>query len=415
MSDDASLAELRERLVAEVLATSGIRDERIAAALRDVPRHLFLPHLPPEEAYLDDAIVTKRDAEGQPISSSSQPAIMAIMLDQLDLAPGQRVLEIGAGTGYNAALISHIVGPSGTVVSVDIEADLVDRAREHLASAGYPDVTVVAADGAEGYPPGAPYDRVIATVGVSDLAPAWLHQTAPDARIVVPLDVRGSQLAVAFGRAGPAQAGSAGHWVSRSIAPCGFMRMRGSLAGPERTVVLQPGLSVMLPDGLTLADGQEVDGAALAAFLDGPPAEFATGVRASSLQVFWGLGLWLATGDRRSCGVAEEGPPAGGRGRRPARPGAAAPPRDAGHGRDRGLRRHRGAHHGPARGRRPIRPARAGGGRVRPARRGARRRPRRARAGLGPGGSARRGAAARGRLPAIVAGRARPVRPATRC
>ena len=141
VSDDASLAELRERLVAEVLETSGIRDERIAAALRDVPRHLFLPHLPPEEAYLDDAIVTKRDAEGQPISSSSQPAIMAIMLDQLDLAPGQRVLEIGAGTGYNAALIRHIVGPSGAVVSVDIEADLVDRAREHLASAGYPDVT----------------------------------------------------------------------------------------------------------------------------------------------------------------------------------------------------------------------------------------------------------------------------------
>jgi len=86
------------------------------------------------------------------------------------------------------------------------------------------------------------------------------------------------------------------------------MRMRGSLAGPERTVVLQPGLSLALPDGLMLTDGQEVDGAALAAFLDGPPAEFATGVRASSLQVFWGLGLWLATGDRRSCGVAEEWP-----------------------------------------------------------------------------------------------------------
>ena len=264
MTDGTSLAGLRERLVAEVLQTSGIRDERIAAALRDVPRHLFLPHLPPEDAYLDDAIVTKRDADGQPISSSSQPAIMAIMLDQLTLAPGQRVLEIGAGTGYNAALMRHIVGPSGTVVSVDIDADVADRAREHLASAGYPDVTVVAADGAEGYPPGAPYDRVIATVGVSDLAPAWLHQAAPGARIVVPLDVRGSQLAVAFGRSG-----SGGHWVSRSIAPCGFMRMRGSLAGPERAVVLQPGLSVMLPDGLTLADGHEVDGAALAAFLAG--------------------------------------------------------------------------------------------------------------------------------------------------
>ncbi len=315
MTDGTTLAGLRERLVAQALQSSGIRDEHITAALRDVPRHLFLPHLPPEDAYLDDAIVTKRDADGQPISSSSQPAIMAIMLDQLTLAPGQRVLEIGAGTGYNAALMRHIVGPSGAVVSVDIEADLVDRAREHLASAGYPDVTVVAADGADGYPPGAPYDRVIATVGVSDLAPAWLHQAGPGARIVVPLDVRGSQLAVAFGRTASAEPGSGGHWVSRSIAPCGFMRMRGSLAGPERTVVLQPGLSVMLPDGLTLADGHEVDGAMLAVFMDAPPAEFATDVRTSSLQLFWGLGLWLATADSRSCGVAEERPAGGGPGR----------------------------------------------------------------------------------------------------
>src|SRR5215470_1465140 len=282
VTEGMSLTGLRERLVAEVLRTSGIGDERITAALRDVPRHLFLPHLPPEDAYLDDAIVTKRDADGQPISSSSQPAIMAIMLDQLTLAPGQRVLEIGAGTGYNAALMRHLVGPSGAVVSVDIDADLVGRAREHVA-------------GADGYPAGAPYDRVIATVGVSDLAPAWLDQAGPGARIVVPLDVRGSQLAVAFGRSGSGE-----HWVSRSIAPCGFMRMRGSLAGPERTVVLQPGLSVML------ADGHEVDGAALAAFMDEPPAEFGTGVRASSVQVFWGLGLWLATRDRRSCGAAED-------------------------------------------------------------------------------------------------------------
>src|SRR4029077_1420949 len=89
-------------------------------------------------------VAPERPAPAQPISSSSQPAIMAIMLDQLTLAPGQRVLEIGAGTGYNAALMRHIVGPQGTVVSVDIDADLVGTAREHLASAGYPDVTVVA-------------------------------------------------------------------------------------------------------------------------------------------------------------------------------------------------------------------------------------------------------------------------------
>jgi protein-L-isoaspartate(D-aspartate) O-methyltransferase len=303
--DSTGLGDLRERLVAEVRQVSGVRDERITAALRDVPRHLFLPHLPPPDAYLDDAIVTKRDAEGQPISSSSQPAIMAIMLDQLALAPGQRVLEIGAGTGYNAALMRHIIGPGGTVTSVDIDDDLAAQARGHLAAAGYPDVIVVAADGAGGYPPGAPYDRVIATVGVSDLAPAWLEQAGPGARIVVPLGVRGSQVAVAFERA----AGDS-HWTSRSVVPCGFMRMRGALAGPERTLVLQPGLSLMLPDGLTLADGSEADAAALAAFLGAPATGLATGVRTTSQQL-WGFGLWLGTHDRRSCAVAEERPAGG--------------------------------------------------------------------------------------------------------
>ena len=309
MTEATSLASLRERLVAEVQQASGVRDEGIIAALRDVPRHLFLPHLAPADAYLDDAIVTKRDAAGQAISSSSQPAIMAIMLDQLGLGAGQRVLEIGAGTGYNAALMSHITGPAGAVVSVDIDDDLAAQARGHLAAAGYPDVTVVAADGAGGYPPGAPYDRLIATVGVSDLAPAWLEQAGPGARIVVPLSVRGSQVAVAFERAA-----SGGHWVSRSVVPCGFMRIRGALAGPERIVALRAGLSLMLPDGLTLADGSEADGDALAAFLDGPGAEYATGVSATSLQL-WGFGLWLGPHDPRSCAITEERPADGSPGR----------------------------------------------------------------------------------------------------
>jgi protein-L-isoaspartate(D-aspartate) O-methyltransferase len=322
VGDESSLARIRERLLARVVSTTGISSDRVAAALRDVPRHLFLPQLPPEAAYRDDAIVTKRDADGQPISSSSQPAIMAIMLDQLDLAPGHRVLEIGAGTGYNAALMRHIVGPEGTVVSVDIDAELAAQARDHLASAGYPDVTVVAADGAEGYLPAAPYDRVIATVGVADLAPPWLDQLGPGGRIVVPLDVRGTQLAVAFERADPAGPQEpAGVWRSVSLAPCGFMRMRGPFAGPERTVFLQPGLSVMLPDGLRLADGNPVDAEALAGYLAGPPVELTTDVAAGSMHAVWCLGLWLAARDPRSCAVTEERPPRA-RGTRASRPGA---------------------------------------------------------------------------------------------
>jgi len=293
------LARMRERLANRVVASHRIGSERVAAALYAVPRHLFLPELRPEAVYRDDAIVTKRDETGQPISSSSQPAIMAIMLDQLDLAPGHRVLEIGAGTGYNAALISHIVGPSGQVTSVDIDPELVRTAREHLARAGFGEVTVAGADGAGGDPEHAPYDRIIATVGVSDLAPAWLAQAVPQARIVVPLDVRGIQVSVAFERAAPDALG--GPWTSRSLAPCGFMRMRGSLAGPERVVLLAPGLSLLLPDGTP-----EVNGEAVAELLAGPAAPHPTGVRAGSAQVTWGLGLWLAAREPRSCRLNEE-------------------------------------------------------------------------------------------------------------
>ena len=163
--------------------------------------------------------MTKRDAAGMPISSSSQPAIMAIMLDQLNLLPGHRVLEIGAGTGYNAALMSHIVGAEGQVTSVDIDPELAGRAREQLGGAGFGAVTVVCADGVDGCPERAPYDRVIATVGVADLAPAWLAQTACEARIVVPLDVRGTQLSVAFEQA--ARPGRGPAVRSRRAASCG--------------------------------------------------------------------------------------------------------------------------------------------------------------------------------------------------
>lgn len=284
----ADLTRLRERMVSRLIAGSQPPSAMVADALRAVPRHVFLPELEPEAAYRDEAIVTKRDADGQPTSSSSQPTIMAIMLDQLGLAPGHRVLEIGAGTGYNAALLSHIVGPEGTVVSIDLDEDVAEQARAHLAAAGCPEVTVVCGDGAAGYPARAPYDRVIATVGVSDLAPPWLSQLAPGGRIVVPLDLRGAQRSVAFERAGAC-------WQSRSAVPCGFMRMRGSLAGPERTQVSGDARELTV----TLPDGRDVDITAVARALSGPAAECVTGVVAGPAQLFDGLGLWLALNEPR--------------------------------------------------------------------------------------------------------------------
>jgi len=285
----ADLTQLREQLAARVGGGSGTA---VHAALASVPRHLFLPGVPPAEAYQDEAIVTRRDAAGMAVSSSSQPAMMAIMLAQLGLSPGHRVLEIGAGTGYNAALISEITGPSGHVVSVDIDPEIAQEARDHLAAAGYPDVTVLAADGADGDASHAPFDRVIATVGVADLSPAWLSQLTPDGRIVVPLDVRGTQLSVAFERAAD------GRWASLSIAPCGFMRMRGSQADPARVTQLGSGLWLALPE--------EREVAAVPSVADPPSATEATGVSPTGPDVSWGLRLWLAVHEARACQLTEE-------------------------------------------------------------------------------------------------------------
>ncbi|GAA2910801.1 hypothetical protein GCM10010517_77310 [Streptosporangium fragile] len=284
---------LREELVARV-RTRGI-SEAVTDALRAVPRHVFLPELPAENVYQDDPIVTKRDADGLPISSSSQPAIMALMLDQLGVEPGHRVLEIGAGTGYNAALLAHLAGPRGRVVSVDIDPDLVGRAREHVAAAGHPEVTVVCGDGAEGFPAGAPYDRIIATVGVWDLAPAWLEQLGPGGRLVAPLDLRGVQRSVAMERVG-------GHWASRSVLPCGFMRMRGPFAGPEVTLVLDrdSDLTISLPEASEVGD--------LLAVLGGPAVEMSTEISVSRAQLLDGLSLWLAVHEPRSCTMSEAQP-----------------------------------------------------------------------------------------------------------
>jgi protein-L-isoaspartate(D-aspartate) O-methyltransferase len=286
----AEAPSLRAALVQTVRDRAPQTTSPVAAALAAVPRHAFLPGVALAQAYADEAIVTKRDDGGVPISSSSQPTIMAMMLDQLAVTPGQRVLEIGAGTGYNAALLAHLVGPTATVVSIDIEPDVVAAARTHLAGAGYPGVEVLCADGADGHATGAPYDRIIATVGVWELAPAWLEQLAPDGRIVVPLDIGGAQISVAFERAGDG-------WHSRSVVPCGFMRLRGPSAGPESTTTLDAGtrLTLTLPHGGSAPD--------LLPALAAPPARRATGVQLQQRDIFGGPALWLAVSDPRCCSL----------------------------------------------------------------------------------------------------------------
>jgi protein-L-isoaspartate(D-aspartate) O-methyltransferase len=280
-SDDG-LREDRTRL-AETLRDSGRAGAVVEAAFLAVPRHLFLPKVEAREAYRDAAITVKSDAEGRPVSSSTQPGMMAIMLEQLGLAAGQRVLEIGTGTGYNAAVLARLVGDSGSVVTIDVEADLVEQARANLAAAGVSGVTVVWGDGADGVPAYAPYDRIIVTAGAWDLASQWLAQLNADGRIVLPLSVRGTQLSVVFECTG------SGIWVSRSAQRCRFIRMTGASSGPEAVLPLgpRPGLFALVTDG----HAPEAD--ALYEALSGPATEISTGLLVAGIAELSDLDLWL--------------------------------------------------------------------------------------------------------------------------
>lgn len=274
---------LRETLIDELKAKGHLRSEPVEAAFRAVPRHLFVPGVSLAEAYADRSIPTKR-LDDQVVSSSSQPAIMAIMLEQLGLEPGHKVLEIGAGTGYNAALVAHLVGEAGQVTTIDIDQDIVDSAREHLAVAGFDRVQVVRAEGGYGYAEAAPYDRIILTVGASDITPAWWEQLKPGGRLVLPLAIRGGQKSVAFER-------RADYLLSVSVKDCGFMPLRGVFAAPpvsQLPLGPDPGLS------LEVEEARPIEPEAVYRWLTGPSQDENTGVDVTVCELLGGLRLWLA-------------------------------------------------------------------------------------------------------------------------
>lgn len=126
-----------------------------------------------ETAYAPRQVVTKRADDGTAVSSASSPNLVAEMLELLDVQLGHRVLEIGAATGINAALLAELAGPTGQLVTIELDDDLASGARDGLAAAGYHQVEVICGDGALGHPASAPYDRIIVTAGAWDIAPAW--------------------------------------------------------------------------------------------------------------------------------------------------------------------------------------------------------------------------------------------------
>ena len=238
--DAPDTMQLRRDLLESLCLGAVCLSPAVERALLAVPRHLFVPGVPLRDAYADIAIPTHWE-DGVPVSSASQPAIVALMLEQLRVEPGMRVLEVGAGTGYNAALLAELAGPYGRVVTLDIDAEIVAEACAHLDAAGYTGVHAIAADGAAGWPADAPYDRIILTASASDLTPAWLDQLAEGGLLVLPLWLGGAEMSVALRKEGDTLR-------SESLTPCGFMRLRGAEAGDERRATL-PGGRQLFADG----------------------------------------------------------------------------------------------------------------------------------------------------------------------
>jgi protein-L-isoaspartate(D-aspartate) O-methyltransferase len=287
MLDTVSSRELRdelaERVAARHRAVSLVLPAEIDAALRAVPRHLFTGDAPLEVAYGDAAIVTKRDERGVAFSSVSAPWLQAVMLDQAGVTPGDRVLEIGSG-GYNAALIREVVGPAGSVTTVDIDPEITTTAARCLAAAGYADVEVICADAEFEIAPGQAFDAILVTVGSWDVPPAWPSQLAPGGRLVVPLRTKGMTRSWALERQGD-------DLVSRGHRMCGFVPMRGAGAHQGTAVPLLDGGAV----GLWLDEGESIEAAALSGVLDTPRAETWTGVTIRPGELFSDQDLWLAS------------------------------------------------------------------------------------------------------------------------
>ncbi len=254
---DKSPEAYRKALVAELKKQDGLLDNTLEAAFLAVPRHVFLPEEALEVAYSDQAIPIKKDTDGSVLSSSSQPSMMAIMLRQLRLREGDNVLEIGAGTGYNAAIMQTIVGETGNVTSVELDKLLADKASSNLQKARLGAVVnIVTADGAMGYAPRAAYDRIIATVAVWDIPTSWVKQLKQDGILVAPIWLESMQVSAAF------VIQPDGSLYSRTNIPCGFVPLRGIASGPNIT-------RRVTGSTLTLSSNEAdfIDGAALSSLL----------------------------------------------------------------------------------------------------------------------------------------------------
>jgi protein-L-isoaspartate(D-aspartate) O-methyltransferase len=211
--------EARERMVRDQIAGRGVHDSRVLDAMRHVPREAFVPEECRPEAYSDQPLAI---GEGQTIS---QPYIVAAMLEALGLQGGERVLEIGTGSGYGAAVLAHI---ARAVHSIERIPALARSARETLRRLGYGSVDVIEGDGTLGWDRAAPYDAIVATAHGPRIPPSLRAQLRPGGRLVMPVaDKEKGQILVRVVRAGN------GHDRTDHLEPVRFVPLIGAQGWPD--------------------------------------------------------------------------------------------------------------------------------------------------------------------------------------
>ncbi len=211
-SDEAILARARERMVAEQIAARDVKDPLVLGAMRRVPRHLFVPEASRAEAYDDHPLPI---GHAQTIS---QPYIVAFMTAALGLRGGESVLEIGTGSGYQAAVLSEIVGQ---VHTIEIVAPLAEEARARLLRLGYRNVQVRAGDGYRGWPEVAPFDAVMVTAAAPRIPEDLKRQLKDGGRLIVPVGDDSQELVLVTRRGA--------RFDERRVLPVRFVPMTGEV------------------------------------------------------------------------------------------------------------------------------------------------------------------------------------------
>jgi protein-L-isoaspartate(D-aspartate) O-methyltransferase len=210
-------AAARAQMVTDQIEARGIHDPRVLAAMRSVPRHEFVPASERDAAYGDHPLPI---GHGQTIS---QPIVVALMTELAQVRPGARVLEVGTGSGYQAAVFAVL---GAEVYTIEIVPALASRARETLSRLGYGSVHVRAGDGYRGWPDAAPFEAIVVTAAAPHVPQPLLDQLAPGGRLVIPVGEEDQELEVLVRTA-------QGVHVDR-VVPVRFVPMTGEIRHPKR-------------------------------------------------------------------------------------------------------------------------------------------------------------------------------------